>query len=138
MKYLSLLIIGGFVLQSCEHCERKSGTFENKLGQAIIVTSYKNYNPDIPFGTLSKIHTIQNNDNIMKVTNACNDDGQSIVGIGNVLEGDSIVIDFGNKKIGYGVKNLTSNRNPYFLARQEPFPSNFVYTVTVADYINAP
>ena len=138
MKNLFFVLTISAIIFGCENCVDQSFTFQNKSGKKIVVTSYKNYYPDIPFETISKIFMIENEANISRVEKDCQNRNINILGIGNVLEGDSIVIDFGDKKIGYGIKNLSSNRNIYFLAKDVPFQPNFVYTVTAADYANAP
>ena len=71
----------------------------------------------------------------MSIDKVCN--GTSVADIYKFLGGDSIVIDFGDRKLRYGVKNLTSPRNPAYLSIINEDQHNFTYTLTPEDYANA-
>ena len=129
--FLIVLILG------CEgKCDDLTERIINGSGRKIEITSYKNYYPNIPFGTFSKKNLIENNAFIERRSKSCPPSIET-VSIGQLVEGDSIVIDFGDKKLRYGNKDLSSRRNPYYLSLYFLYSGNFVYNITEDDYANA-
>ena len=137
MKKFCVLFITIGILYSCENrCTDLTDEFVNNSGRKIEVISYKNYYTDIAFQTLSKKRFVENQTSLKKTNKICPPE-VSQLDIGNLLEGDSIVIDFGDKQLRYGIKNLSSSRNPFYLALNNKDQYNFTYTLTPEDYANA-
>ena len=117
-------------------CNDDNGTLVNNSGKDIIITSYKNYSLIVPSGTISKTISIINNSNITKRDEQC-PPSSADVSFGNLVEGDSIVIDYGDRTKGYG-NRLSTPRNPFWgdgLGGDSE--KDFTYTLTPEDYANA-
>ena len=125
------------VVCSCDNdCDLVTDKFMNSSGKNIEIIVYKNYRTNIPFETFSIKHVLQNNETIDRTLKSC-PPAREVTDLVQLLQGDSIIIDFGDKKIRYGIKNLSSARNPYFLATENRDLFNFIYTLTPEDYANA-
>lgn len=125
------------VVCSCDNnCDIVTDKFINVSGRKIEIIVYKNYRTNIPFETYSTTHVIPNNLNLERTLKSC-PPAREVTDLIQLLQGDSIIIDFGDKKLRYGVKNLSSARNPYFLATENRDLFNFTYTLTPEDYANA-
>ncbi len=137
LKYI-LLITVVFILGGCTdmgHCFTKAQTIENKSNIEIVIISYR-LNYDSNQHVFSKKITLKNNDIIHKEAKSC---PPSFSGpdFASLVEGDSIVIDYGDKIKSYSMKTLdTDNRNPFRLDSENK-SHNFVYTITPEDYANA-
>ena len=91
-------------------------------------------NTNVPFGTLSKKTEIPKDQSIELVNKICPPSAKR-VSIVDLIMGDSIVIDFGDRKLRYG--RIASLRNPYSLELQNLDSDSFLYTLTPEDYANA-
>lgn len=126
----------GLIFSNCDNnCVDYTTSFINNSGRAIEITSYKNYYPNIPFGTFSKKINIINGNQINNVIKECSGYGGDALSMNDVVAGDSIVIDFGDRKLRYGVKNLSSTRNPFLFTNYAT--TSRIYTLTSTDYANA-
>ena len=137
MKNIILFYVFICVLHSCESsCDDLTTKFLNDSGKRIEITSYKRYYPNIVSPTISKKFITDNKSDLQQIDKVCSPE-VPYLDIGNLFEGDSIVIDFGDKRIRYGIKNLSSSRNPFYLALNNKDQYNFTYTLTPEDYANA-
>lgn len=137
MRYIKLIVVAVFFLTSCENqCEFLIDELYNNSGRKVEVIVYKNYEPNIPFGTFSTIHKLENTQKISRTDKNCAP-YSSRLDVIKLLQGDSIVIDFGDRKLRYGVKNLSSPRNIFLLARDNQNQFKFTYILTPEDYANA-
>ena len=137
MKYLKLIMVAIFFVTSCQDdCEYLVDEVLNNSGRKVEITVYQNYEPNTPFGTFSKKHVIENNQAISQTTKNCAPYSSTLDFV-KLMKGDSIVIDFGDKKLRYGIKNVSSPRNPFYLSRISIGAKNFTYTLTPEDYTNA-
>ena len=137
MKYLKLIVVAVFFVTSCQDdCEYLVDELLNNSGRKVEIIVYQNYEPNIPFGTLSKTHIIENNQKISQTEKNCAPYNSRLDFV-KLLQGDSIVIDFGDRKLRYGIKDVTSPRNPFYLARINIGAKTFTYTLTPEDYANA-
>ena len=137
MKNIFCICFVTLLFFRCDNsCDTVTDQFINASGKNIEIIVYKNYKINIPFETFSTKHVLQNNETIKRTFKSC-PPAQPFSDIEQLLQGDSIIIDFGDKKIRYGIKNLSSVRNPYFLAIGNRDLFNFTYTLTPEDYANA-
>lgn len=139
MKSIYFTIATSLSLLSCVDngkCTDDNGTLVNNSGKDILIISYKNYYPNIPFETISKTTTILNNSNISKKTEECPPGPSADLSFEALVEGDSIVIDYGDRKKGYSDRNNV-NRNPYWVEGSRNTEQDFTYTLTPEDYANA-
>ena len=137
MKKFVVLFIFIKTLCSCESkCEELTDEFVNNSNRKIEVIVYKNNQPNIPSGTFSRKHILENNTSLKRTVKNCAPYGERL-SIGTLLQGDSIVIDFGDRKLKYGIINLSSTRNPFYLQEINQNQYNFTYTLTPEDYANA-
>lgn len=137
MKKFVVLFIFIKTLCSCESkCEDLTDEFVNNSNRRIEILVYQNYRPNTPTGTFSTKHVLENNRSLKQTVKNCAPYSDRL-DIGELLKGDSIVIDFGDKKLRYGIKNLSSPRNIFLLARDNQNQYTFTYTLTPTDYANA-
>ena len=138
MKNIYILIATSFLIISCVDsgkCNDDNGTLVNNSGKNIIITSYRNHSLIVPPGTISKTISMLNNSSITKRDEQC-PPSSADVSFGDLVEGDSIVIDYGDKKKGYG-NRINTNRNPYYLDGLANSEQDFTYTLIPEDYANA-
>jgi hypothetical protein len=137
MKY-TLLIAAVFLLGSCTDrgpCTDLSQKIENKSNIDVIITSYYlRYDPkQVDF---SKKITLKNNAIIYKAGQSCLPSDLEL-SFRDLVEGDSIVIDYGDKIKSYSGRTLDADkRNPYRLDSEKK-THDFVYAITPEDYANA-
>ena len=135
MKKLITLMSIVFLFNNCDNnCVDRKAKILNSSGKTVVITSFKNYYVNVPFGTLSKKTEIPKDESIELVNKICPPSVQR-VSIVDLIMGDSIVIDFGDRKLRYG--RIASLRNPYTLEFQNLDSDNFTYTLTPEDYANA-
>ena len=136
MKNLIIVIFTAFILVNCERCEDTLDEFVNNSGRDIEITSYKNNYPDIPYGTFSGRFSMVNGGSKRMTNTYCLPDTKTLDFV-QLIGGDSIVIDFGDKKLFYSTYNNLSPRNPYLLFRNNANSLYFSYVLTEQDYLNA-
>ena len=136
MKNVILILIFSFFI-SCENdCFKEVEELQNNSGRKVEIVVYKNHAPNIAFGTYSTTHIIENNQKISQNEKVCAPYNSRLDFI-ELIQGDSIIIDFGDRKLRFGIINKTSPRNPFYLANIDIAKPNFAYTLTPEDYANA-
>jgi hypothetical protein len=137
MKYI-ILITAVFLLGSCTDmgsCVTETQTIENKTNREIVISSYR-YDISTNKHNFSEKFTLKNNDIVYGKSEGC-PPNVGYLDFHGLINGDSIVIDYGDKFKGYGGRTLdTDIRNPYRLDSQNK-THDFVYTITPEDYTNA-
>ena len=137
MKNLSYVLSCVVLFMSCNNdCENLVDEFQNNSGKKVEIFVYQNYEPNIPSGTFSIKHTLQDQQSISQTDKNCAPYNGRLDFV-KLMQGDSIVIDFGDRKLRYGIINVSSPRNPFLLARQSLGGKTFKYILTTEDYSNA-
>ena len=121
---------------NCEdNCVHSLQELINLSGKSIEITSYT-YIQNTRSYEYNKKYTIADNNKIEKSLKDCgNAPGRA--SFSYLVEGDSIVIDYGDKIKSYSITTkIYEARNPYILDSNNK-SNNFTYTLTPEDYANA-
>ena len=147
MKKIFNLIVLSIIVSGCVdggQCFKSSVKIINNSGKDIEVSSYKNEyvnGSTILTKIFSKKTVLKNNDNIFKTAESCPPSVTSNLGFNAVFEGDSIVIDYGDRISKYGsdpqIYKDKDLRNPFYLWFINQENRDFIYTLTPDDYTNA-
>lgn len=134
-KIITVLLIT-YLFYSCDvDCENINRTIINNSGKNIEITSYKNHYWNISKGTLSKKILIQNYSSTNLKVRSCPPTFH-FISFSDLVEGDSIVINYGDKIKRYGIK-INSDRNPFWMDNYVYEGKDFTYILTAEDYTNA-
>lgn len=136
MKY-TLLIAAVFLLGSCTDmgpCVTETQTIENKSNQEIVISSYR-YDISTNKHNFSEKFTLKNNDIVYGKSEGC-PPNVGYLDFHGLINGDSIVIDYGDKIKSYSSRTKDDNRDPYRLDSENK-SHDFIYTITPEDYANA-
>jgi hypothetical protein len=137
MKYI-FLIAAVFLLGSCTDrgpCITETQKIENKSNQEIVISSYR-YDISTDKHNFSKKFILKNNDIIYRENEGCPPNAGNLE-FQVFIEGDSIVIDYGDRITSYSGRTLDiDKRNPYRLDSENK-SHDFIYTITPEDYVNA-
>ncbi len=147
MKKIFILIVLVIVIIGCVdggQCYTSSVKIINNSGKDIEVSSYKNeyVNGSVILTKIfSKKTILKNNENIYKADKACAPDFAKAPSFGSLFDGDSIIIDYGDRVMEYsdGPPKTANdlNRNPFVLFRNNQPDKHFIYTLSPDDYTNA-
>ena len=131
-KIIALLV---FVSSCDDHCVESNLIISNNSGKDIEINSYKESGIEGKMIFSKKIILTTNNKYEKTLKDCGNSAGK--FNFGAFVEGDSILIDYGDKIKGYSVKSkIYEARNPYILDGNNK-SNDFVYTLTLEDYANA-
>lgn len=131
-----IVILVLITFNSCDdHCTESYLSMVNNSGKDIEINSYTESGIDGKM-IFSKKITLTNNNKYEKTLKDCGNNAGKF-NFGAFVEGDSILIDYGDKIKGYSVKSkIYEARNPYILDGNNK-ANDFVYTLTPDDYANA-
>lgn len=136
MKYIILIVtvflLGGCVLDSSYISKQ---TIINNSNKEISITSFL-FDYNTKKYSFSKKIILKNNDIVSKEVKVFTDQSYNALTFEKMVEGDSIVIDYGDKIKSYSSRTNDDNRDPYSLDSENK-SHNFVYTLTPDDYANA-
>jgi hypothetical protein len=131
-KIIALLVL----VYSCDDkCIESNVAIVNNSGKDVEISSYKKVGLDGKTIVFSKKINILNNERNETKTKDCGA-GAGRGSIRALIEGDSIVIDYGDRIKSYGYSTTPLNRNPFQLDMDNK-SNDFVYTLTPDDYTNA-
>lgn len=136
MKNLFKIIVLLILVYSCDDpCIESYVAIVNSSGKDVEISSYKKVGLDGKTIVFSKKINILNNERNETKTKDCGA-GAGRGSIRALIEGDSIVIDYGDRIKSYGYSTTPLNRNPFQLDMDNK-SNDFVYTITPEDYANA-
>jgi hypothetical protein len=131
-KIIALLVL----VNSCDDkCIESNVAIVNNSGKDVEISSYKKVGLDGKTIVFSKKINILNNERNETKTKDCGA-GAGRGSIRALIEGDSIVIDYGDRIKSYGYSTTPLNRNPFQLDMDNK-SNDFVYTLSPDDYTNA-
>jgi hypothetical protein len=136
MKNLIKIIVVLVLVSSCDgDCVQSHQELINLSGKSIEVTSFT-YIQNTNSYIFNKNYTIYNNNKIEKSLKDCGA-GAGRGSFSYLVEGDSIIIDYGDKVKSYSITTkIYEARNPYILDGNNK-SNDFTYTITPEDYANA-
>lgn len=136
MKYI-ILIVTVFLLVGCflDTSYISKQRIINNSNKEISITSFL-FDYNTKRYSFSKKITLKNNDIVSKEVKVFADQSYNALTFEKMVEGDSIVIDYGDKIKSYSSKTKDDNRDPYRLDSENK-SHDFVYTLTPEDYANA-
>ena len=147
MRKIFILIVLSILANGCVdggQCFTSSVKIINNSGKDIEVFSYrKEYvnGSNILTAIFSKKTILKNNENIYKSAKSCPPSITTNIGFDSVFEGDSIVIDYGDRVSRYGsdlqIYKDKDLRNPFYLWSINQVNRDFIYMLTREDYVNA-
>ena len=136
MKYIILIVtvflLGGCVLDSSYMSKQR---IINNSNKEISITSFL-FDYNTKSYSFSKKITLKNNDIVSKEVKVFTDQSYNALTFEKMVEGDSIVIDYGDKIKSYSSRTKDDNRDPYRLDSENK-SHDFIYTITPEDYANA-
>ena len=136
MKNLIKIIVVLVLVSSCDDdCVESYVAIVTSSGKDVGISSYKKVGLDGKTIVFSKKINILNNERNETKTKDCGA-GAGRGSIIALIEGDSIVIDYGDRIKSYGYSTTPLNRNPFQLDMNNK-SNDFVYTITPEDYANA-
>ena len=136
MKNLIKIIVVLVLVSSCDDdCVESYVAIVNSSGKDVGISSYKKVGLDGKTIVFSKKINILNNERNETKTKDCGA-GAGRGSIIALIEGDSIVIDYGDRIKSYGYSTTPLNRNPFQLDMNNK-SNDFVYTINPEDYANA-
>ncbi len=137
MRNIFKILIGLVLItiNSCDdHCTESYLAIVNNSGKDIEINSYTESGIDGKMIFSKKIIIVNNNKTENKFKYCGN--AHQKARFSALIEGDSIVIDFGDRIQSYGYLTIPINRNPFQLDFDNK-SNDFVYTLTPEDYTNA-